>query len=231
MKRWRDGGFEDEERARPEVEGGPLVVQAVAPEGRGRRFGLPLAIAAAVLIILVAIASRYAAYFNEPTPTPAPPTAIAWIDVTAPPTPLGTPAPTLGPGNTPGEPTPAPTPARTPLPFVDASAAFRAFLFAPGDEIDFTVTLVNASGADIALEPCPTYTMYLVGDTAPHPSWLLNCAAVGRVFEAGDGLRFAMTFVVPNAAEPGENTLVWQMQTGFQAQASLTVQIGVNVVP
>jgi hypothetical protein len=235
MKRWRDGGFDqDGERARRAAEtAGPLVVQAVAPQGRGRRFGLPLATAAAVLIILLAIASRYAAYFSQPTPTPAPPTAIAWIDVTARPTPLATPASTLNPEATPGEPTPAatPTPIPTRLPFVDASPAFRAFLFAPGDAIHFTVTLANASGADISLDPCPTYTMYLVGDTSPHPSWLLNCAAAGGVFEAGESLSFAMTFVVPSGTEPGENTLVWRMQTGFQAQASLMVRIGASILP
>jgi hypothetical protein len=74
MKRWRDGGFEDESDRRDEVTPGPIEVQSLAQRGPLRRLALPFGIAFIVLIVVLARTTQLVTYFSGPSQTPASPT-------------------------------------------------------------------------------------------------------------------------------------------------------------
>ncbi len=223
MKRWRDrGGFDDEERFRQEVSEEPLRVQAVAPSWRGRKFIIPVAIAAVAVTFLLATAGRFAAYFAQPSaPTPTP-TVIAWTNaaIVRPPTPSLTPSGSPDPEASPAPATPAPAKA----PIVRVSLSPLAFSYVPGQTAHFNVTLTNDSAAPLSLDPCPTYEMYLPG-SAVHEERLLNCAAASSILGAGQSLVFEMLFVVPDDAPMGQQQLVWILLSGLNGNGSTTIAV------
>lgn len=223
MKRRLDRGFEDESDRRDEVPPEPLEVQSLAPHGPLRRLGLPLGIALIVLIVVLALATRFVTYFSGLQPTPALPTPITWVDATAEPTPPPTPTPTPG-----AKPTP------TPLLLPEVDVAYQFFQLgwvSPGDTIQFTITLTNDSGTAIPFAPCPLYRMYLVGNTEPVPDRLLNCAAAGTGLRPGQSLSFDMVFVMPADASAGDGAILWEPRSGFRGSATIPVSVGPPLLP
>ena len=219
MKRWRDGGGFDDERERgrrEEAAGTPLVVQSLAPQGRGRQFVLPLAIGAVVLMFVLAMVGRYVNYFGGASQPTAAPTPIAWLDATV--------APSTGP-------LPAPDPSATPVPVISVRIEYQPFLQAPGDTIDFVVRLTNTSGRSVLLEPCPSYRIYVPGSTFPEPERLLNCVAAGSTLLAGESLSFAMAYSIPIDVGPGTQLLVWELTGGLQGNDSDNLSISAPPTP
>lgn len=223
MKRWRDGGFEDESDRRDEVTPGPLEVQSLAPHGPLRRLALPFGIAFIVLIVVLARTSQLVTYFSGPSQTPAPPTPITWVDTTAEPTPP--PTPTRTPGT-------RPAPTSLLLPEVDvAYGLFQLGWVSPGDTIPFTITLTNNSGSGIPFAPCPLYRMYLVGSAEPQADRLLNCAAAGSGLRPGQSLSFDMMFTVPADAPVGDGLISWEARSGFRGSVTIPVSVGPPILP
>jgi hypothetical protein len=226
VKRWRDGGgFDDERerRLREEAQSSPLVVQSLAPRGGRRGLVLPLAIALVLAMFVLVMAGRYLAYFapeSEPA-SPSAATPIAWLDATAGPL---APTPTPDPSVTPGA-------AQTQSPVVRAEIAYQSYLVAPGDSIRFVVELTNTSGRTLALEPCPTYRIYVAGSSALEPDRPLNCAAAPTTFYQGDTLRFEMLYTIPADVSPGDQLLVWETTRYLRANASTSLSVGGAVTP
>jgi hypothetical protein len=215
VKRWRDGGGFDDERERERREEAartPLVVQSLAPQGRGRRLVLPLAAGGLALMFVLAMVGRYVTYFAAESQTPAAPTPVAWLDATVAQTPTAVPAVT-------------PDPSATLVPLVSVRIGYQPFLQVPGDTIRFTVVLTNTSGRSVSFEPCPTFRMYLPGSTFPEPERLLNCAAAGSTLLQGDSLSFAMLYRIPIDVAPGGQLLVWELTGGLRGTDSTELSI------
>jgi hypothetical protein len=216
VKRWRDGGgFEDDERERRRSEEAartPLVVQALAPRDRGRRFVLPLAVGLVALLFVLAMIGRYVAYFSSESQAPASPTPVAWLPDTVAPSATAVPGATLAPA-------------------ITVRADYQSYLIAPGDEIRFTVTLTNTSGHSILLDPCPTYRMYVPGSGAQEPQRPLNCAATEDRLLQGESLSFRMVYTVPLDVGPGEQLLIWDLTGGLRGTGSITLSVGEPASP
>jgi len=101
---------------------------------------------------------------------------------------------------------------------------------APGEDLDFLVTLVNApaphselfspTNPTLTLDPCPAYHEELEGIPGAFHSYRLDCAAAVPI-PPGGSETFAMSVQVPGAAPPGPTTLAWSIDGSPQ-----TYQIG-----
>lgn len=79
-----------------------------------------------------------------------------------------------------------------------------------GEEVQFLVTLKNAGETPFALEPCPSYRMFLIQDDAGVEQYhKLNCAATDGTIEPGESLAFEMLLRSDPALRGG--TLGWQL--------------------
>jgi hypothetical protein len=83
--------------------------------------------------------------------------------------------------------------------------------FERGTSMTYTVTLTNPTEAEIRLEPCPSYTQFLVGGGKNvSQTYLLNCTPVQ--IPAHGSSSFEMRMVVP-ADFPGDAAkLSWQLE-------------------
>ncbi len=221
MKR-TDRGFDTGQPGRDAAAKGPLQVEPLAPQGRRtHRFGLPLFLGLVVVIALVAMTSRFAAYFAEPTgiagttgsPTPHP--LIAWVDTT-----VAAPAPLDS----------LPLTSQVRVRSVRTTIV-RGYYFSQGAAGHFTVDLTNTTGASIPLSPCPTYRIFVIPDDGRAPERYLNCAAIQAAvgLELSDGQTVSLDMVfTPTVADPvGPQQLEWSWQSpsGYQAVALRNVYI------
>jgi len=248
VKRGRERDIDPNQDQRDEAPQGPLWVEPIAPPRSERaRYGLPAMIVLFVVLALaVAMATRYVTYFStgdEPTPTPAGPTPITWVNTTVLFAPLDTPAPTTSPSGSPlasgattaptASPTAAASPATTavitsapsrPVQSIRASIEPVFDIWYVGTENHFTVELTNTSAGPVYMSPCPVYRMYVTGtDPAAATLRLLNCAAIGETLEPGRSVFLDMVYT-PTAADPrGPNQqLVWQWVSPDNIQATTT---------
>ncbi len=230
MKRRRDGGFDDDLAERERVDQGPLVVVPLAATWRGRRWLIPVVLAALALTFLLAVAGRYADYFAGPSHTPPPPSAVAWIAATAIPTPTPLPSVTPDPNATPdpaATPEPSPSPAPTQPPMVEVKLSALTFSYSPGQTVEFRVTLSNRSALPLYLEACPTYRMYLSGSpgTSSGPTRVLNCEPIGSMLDGGQSIIFEMRYEIPADAASGQQLLIWELLSGLNGNASTDIAI------
>lgn len=216
MKR-TDRGLETEILERDAASQGPLKIEPLALQGRKtRRFGLPLFFGIVVVIAVLAMTSRFAAYFAGPTSSPTSSAPIPWIDTTVAPT-------------TPLDSQPAPSQGR--VLSLDAAIPGANGYFAHGTAGDFTLELTNTTGQPMALTPCPTYRIFVIPDDGLAPERMLNCAAiqaaVGPELADGQTMSLAMVFTPTEADPVGNQQLewVWDSPTGYQSVALYNVYI------
>jgi hypothetical protein len=211
LKRLREREL-DPDQDRPDQEAqGPLWVEPIARRRKGARYGLPIAVVAFVLVaFLVAMGSRYIAYFSAspaPSITPSP---ITWIDTIVTPTPdSGVTEPTAA--------TRISVAARIDLPF--------QYMYQNASN-HFTMELTNKFDSGIPLRPCPTYIIYLAGtDKSLAAERILNCAAIGTMLEPGRTVKLDMVYV-PRDDDPIQNqTLVWEWVSPSTYRAAATVSV------
>jgi len=253
VKRSRDRDDDPNQGQRDEAAKGPLWVEPIAPPRSERtRYGLPLLIAAfVVLALVVAMMTRFANYFGEgaePTRSPAGPTPITWVDARVMPSSLATPiesaAVTGSASASAGTPTgtPATTPANTPAtislapPTPVASRLITSIRAAIdpipntwylGTENHFTLELTNTSPVAVYMSPCPIYRMYITGtDPATATLRLLNCLAIGDTLEPGQSVWLDMVYI-PTTSDPvsPNQQLVWEWVAPDNIQAMATAAV------
>jgi hypothetical protein len=225
MKPQKDHGFDSVAGERDPAAQGPLRIEPLGRQGgKGRRYGLQLAIAGVVVIAMLAMVSRFTAYFApgptaSPSTSPNPSPGIAWIPATA--------DPTLSSSDT-----SVPQASQALVKSIQADIPAGAYYWSRGTDNHFTVNLTNTSGAPITLSPCPTYRMFIVPDDGLAPIRLLNCpgieSLIGQVLDDGQTISLDMVFR-PTTADPLDGQQlewVWQSPTGYQALALVSVYIG-----
>jgi hypothetical protein len=105
---------------------------------------------------------------------------------------------------------------------------------APGAVLEFTVTLANPTGADVALDPCPAYTEFVgSGDTtwvATIRDYYLNCATASTI-PAGGTLTFAMRLALPANQPAGMAKFGWDIQGGAGPSANAPLEVRPSDAP
>jgi hypothetical protein len=81
---------------------------------------------------------------------------------------------------------------------------------ARGSTISYVIRLTNPTGADIALDPCPSYTQHANGDDVSE-TLLLNCADA-QVIRAGGFEEFAMELTLPSGEGSPEIKVGWHLE-------------------
>ena len=224
MKRWLDRGFDPEADTRGHEPIEPVRVERIAKTRDRQSYGLPILIGGlASLTLGAALLGHFGVFSSSPTPEPSLPVAtpIAWVDVTAAPTPSAAPtdeASTAAPPSGPAAPL-----------ALRASISTDGNLWHRGEANHFTMQLTNFTAAAIPLSPCPTYRMYLTGiDSGTAPIRLLNCNALGLELLPGESISMDMVYT-PALDDPIDaGQLVWQLMSPdwVQAIATLDVSIG-----
>jgi hypothetical protein len=128
----------------------------------------------------------------------------------------------------PADEVPVPIPSPSPL-TARISAPTTA---APGESLDYTVTLTNSSGTDYPLNPCPIYEEYVGSGTAT--VWVatvrdysLNCD-VASTIPARGSVTFEIRLQLPvdqPAAPAGMAKFGWDVQGGAGPYASTPLEI------
>ena len=226
MKRWLDRGFDPDSETR---DGEPIEPVRVEPIDAGPERGsylLPVFLSGiAALVLGAAVVGHLGVFTNTPTaePTRPAPTAIAWIDTTAP-----APAASTEPSETALGPGSGPASFAAPLK-LDASLTAASVLVHRSTPAHFTLYLANRNAGPIPLSPCPTYRMYITGiDNSAAPIRLLNCAAIGPALMPDETLTFDMVYTPASDAPLTGLTLVWQLETPDAVQALASVDISVG---
>jgi hypothetical protein len=121
---------------------------------------------------------------------------------------------------------PIPVPSPSPL-TARISAPTTA---APGQSLDYAVTLANPSDTDYSLRPCPAYTEYVGSGTATISvatvrDYYLNCD-VATTVPAGSSVTFEMRLQLPADQPAGMAKFGWEIHGGAGpgANAPLDVQ-------
>jgi hypothetical protein len=253
VKRSRERDNDPNQDQRDESPQGPLWVEPIAPpHGERARYGLPLLIAAfVVLTIVVAMVTRFVTYYgaaDAPTESPPGPTPISWIDSTVQPLVVASPtalASALGSVTPSGKPAASALPSAAPAVATAAEVttgqviSIRASIdpvsqaWYLGTENHFTLELTNTSPATVYLSPCPVYRMYITGtDPTAAQLRLLNCAAIGGELQPGQTISLDMVYV-PTTSDPlGPNQqLVWQCVSPENIQATGTATVYLTTEP
>jgi hypothetical protein len=220
MKPQKGGGFEAANPERDAASKGPLFIEPLAPRDRTtRRIGLPIFFGAIAVIAMLAILTRFGAYFAGASAAPTTPAPIAWISAVVTPSDLATPAPS------------GPQASEVRVVSLDAAIPDRGYVFHVGVAGHFTLTLSNQTGAPVSLTPCPTYRIFLVPDDGSAPDRLLNCAgivaAAGSRLDDGEQITLDMAYTPATTDPVGNQQLewVWQTPAGYQALALVGVYI------
>jgi hypothetical protein len=105
---------------------------------------------------------------------------------------------------------------------------------APGAVLEFTVTVANPTGADVALEPCPAYEEWVSsGDQAwvsTTRDYYLNCASAPMI-PAGGTLTFAMRLALPANQPAGMAKFGWDIQGGAGPSATAPLEVRPSGAP
>jgi hypothetical protein len=225
MKRWLDRGFDPEADTGDHGPMEPVRVERI-PKTRDRQsYGLPILIGSlAALTLGAALLGHLGVFSSSPTPEPSFPAAtpIAWVDVTAGPTPSAAPTDEASTAAASPSGPAAPVPLR-------ALLSTKGNLWHRGEANHFTVQLTNATAAAIPLSPCPAYRMYLTGiDSGTAPIRLLNCNALGLELLPGESISMDMVYTpaLDDPIDAGQLVWQWMSPDSVQAIATLDVSIG-----
>ncbi len=209
VKRGQDRAGGSDLDVRDEQAEGPMAVERITPRDRHRQFSWRVPAALFAAVALLALAGRAADWYGAYTSvSPVIPTPITWVDAIVPTGASGPSEPT-GAAATPGT-----------LPAVAAEAIVDSFFWTAGAPNHFSLRLTNTSSIPVALTPCPTYVMFVVGTPADLATIrFLNCADMGATFAPGETLVLDMAYT-PSATDPtGFQSLEWQALSGFRATA------------
>jgi hypothetical protein len=224
VKRWLDRGFDPEAETKTQQPIEPVRVERIEQTRDGRSYAPPILIGGlAALALGAALLGHFGAVSGEPTPEPSMPgaTPIAWVDVTAAPTPSAAPTEEASAAASPSGPA-------TPL-VLRAQIITDSNLWHRGEANHFTVQLTNFTAAAIPLSPCPAYRMYLTGiDSGTAPIRLLNCNALGWELLPGETLSMDMVYTpaLDDPIDAGQLVWPWMSPDWIQAIATLDVSIG-----
>jgi hypothetical protein len=94
-----------------------------------------------------------------------------------------------------------------------------------GTDLDYVLTISNATGTDIALEPCPSYVQ---SSTDVKDHYQLNCAR-SRPVPAQGMETFAMRLHIPSNADTGPTKLGWALDAVFDARPPITAVADITV--
>ena len=125
----------------------------------------------------------------------------------------------------PADEVPVPVPSPSPL-TARMSAPTTA---APGQDLEFTVTLTNPSSRDYLLDPCPAYTEFVGTGTATIwvatvRDYYLNCDGTPTI-PAGRSVTFEMRLQLPADQPNGMAKFGWDIQGGGGPSANAPLEI------
>jgi hypothetical protein len=125
----------------------------------------------------------------------------------------------------PADEVPVPVPSPSPL-TARMSAPTTA---APGQDLEFTVTLTNPSSSDYRLDPCPAYTEFVGTGTAKIwvatvRDYYLNCDGTPTI-PAGRSVTFAMRLQLPADQPDGMAKFGWGIQGGAGPYANAPLEV------
>jgi len=99
-----------------------------------------------------------------------------------------------------------------------------SFTVSAGQTLRYIVTLRNPTAVAVRLEPCPSYTEFVVPQRVFTATYYLNCSAV-RVIAPGQRVRFRMQQRIPRGVS-GIAKLGWHLDTPVDAGRGAVVTIG-----